>query len=99
MSELVLVAKSGRVQGSPASRRLRLEGQVPGVVYGATFDPVSIACEVRELRAAMSKRPLVGSEVTLKLDGKNHQAVVKEIHRHPTRPEIFHIDFQVVSHK
>lgn len=99
MSEQVLVAKSGRIQGSPASRRMRLEGQVPGVVYGVGSDPVVVSCNARELRALMSKRPLLGSEVSLELDGKARKVLVKEIQRHPVRQEVLHIDFLVVNNK
>lgn len=97
MSELVLVAKSGRLPGSPASRRLRLEGQIPGVVYGASTEPVSVSCDSKALRAAISKQQLVGSAIELELDGKKYQAVVKEIQQHPVRQEVLHIDFQVMS--
>jgi len=97
VSELVLVAKSGRVSGSPVSRRMRLDGQIPGVVYGATTDPVVITCNNRELRAAMSKQQLVGTVVQLELDGKRRHAIVKEIQRHPVRQEVLHIDFQVLN--
>lgn len=99
MSELVLVAKSGRLPGSPVSRRLRAEGQIPGVVYGAAIDPVAVSCDGRELRAAMSKEQLVGSVVELDLDGKKRHVVIKEIQRHPVRQEVLHIDFQVISQK
>lgn len=99
MSELVLVAKSGRFLGSPASRRMRLDGQIPGVVYGAATDPVSVTCDNRELRAAMSKQQLVGTVVQLELDGKKRNVIVKEIQRHPVRQEVLHIDFQVLNQK
>lgn len=97
MSDLVLVAESGRIQGSPASRRLRSTGQVPGVLYGGKADPVAFSCSQRELRALMSKQSLVGSVLTLELDGKSHQVVVKEIQKHPVRQEVLHVDFQVVD--
>ncbi|MDA8080135.1 MAG: 50S ribosomal protein L25 [Actinomycetota bacterium] len=97
MSELELVAKSGRLSGSPASRRMRLDGQIPGVVYGAKTNPVSVVCDSRELRAAMSKQQLVGMVVQLDLDGEKRHAIVKEIQRHPVRQEVLHIDFQVLN--
>ncbi|NNN20084.1 MAG: 50S ribosomal protein L25 [Acidimicrobiaceae bacterium] len=99
MSELVLAAKSGRSEGSPASRRLRLEGQIPGVVYGASTEPVQVSCNSRELRSAMSKQQLVGTVIQLELDGTKRHVVIKEIQRHPVRPEILHIDFQVLNQK
>ena len=99
MSELVLVAKSGRPQGSPASRRLRLEGQIPGVVYGASIDPVAVSCSTREVRHAMSKQQLVGAVIDLEIDGKKQPVIVKEIQRHPVRQDVLHMDFQVLNKK
>ncbi len=97
MSEVALVAKSGRIPGSPISRRLRQNGQVPGVVYGASADPVAISCDARELRAIMSKQQLLGGVIDLELDGKRHQVIVKEIQRHPVRQEVLHVDFQLLG--
>lgn len=97
MSELVLAAESGRIQGSPASRRMRSSGQVPGVVYGGAGSPVAISCNSRELRALMSKRPIVGSLITLELDGKARKVICKELQKHPVRPEVLHVDFQLVD--
>lgn len=99
MSEVVFTAKSGRVQGSPASRRLRLEGQVPAIVYGGDSEPVAVSCNRRQLRAAMAKKQLVGSVVTLEIDGNSSQAVVREVQRHPVRHEVVHIDFQLIDQK
>lgn len=97
MSEQVLVASSGRSEGSPASRRMRTSGQVPGILYGSNVEPISISFDGHDLRSAMSKRQLVGSVVTLELDGKSSQVIIKEIQRHPVRQEAVHVDCQVVA--
>ena len=40
MAEIILEAEIGRPLGSRATRRLRAEGKIPGVVYGHGTDPV-----------------------------------------------------------
>jgi large subunit ribosomal protein L25 len=82
---------SSRTTGSSrATRRLRREGQVPGVLYGGGGDPVCFAVGERVLRHA-----LAGSGAVLELTvdgGKAEPAVLKESQRHPVRGEIIHLD-------
>ena len=40
MSEVTLVAESGRTIGSRSSGRLRVEGRIPAVVYGHGITPL-----------------------------------------------------------
>ena len=54
MAELVLQAELGRELGSSATRRLRRENKIPGVLYGLGDEPVSVAVAYGELRAALS---------------------------------------------
>jgi len=88
---------SSRDTGSSrATRRLRREGQVPGVLYGLGQDPLSFAVDARELRLA-----LAGSGAVLELahpDGTT-SAVLKDAQRHPVRGEIIHVDLLRVDLK
>lgn len=81
---------SARETGSSRStRRLRREGQVPGVLYGRGQDPVAFAVEARELRHALAGS---GAVLSLELAGEKTSAVVKDTQRHPVRGEIIHVD-------
>jgi large subunit ribosomal protein L25 len=74
---------------SRATRRLRREGSVPGVLYGRDEAPLSFSVDALELR-----RALLGSGAVLEvaLDGTTTPAVVKDTHRHPVRGDILHLD-------
>jgi len=74
---------------SRATRRLRREGKVPGVLYGLGQDPVCFEVDARELRHALAGS---GAVLELALDGKTTPAVVKDSQRHPVRGELLHID-------
>ncbi|WP_354698647.1 hypothetical protein DSM112329_04335 [Paraconexibacter sp. AEG42_29] len=88
---------SSRETGSSrATRRLRREGKVPGVIYGRGQDPQSFAVDARELRNALAGS---GAVLELDLDGKTTSAVVKETQRHPVRGEIIHLDLVRVDLK
>ena len=54
MADVTLAAEVGRTLGSRATRRLRREGKIPGVIYGHGTDPVSVAVPARELRIALN---------------------------------------------
>ena len=42
MAEITLKATTGRELGSGPSKRIRVEGKVPGVVYGLDADPIPV---------------------------------------------------------
>lgn len=75
---------------SRATRRLRREGRVPGVLYGGGSDPVSFQVDERELRHALAAR---GAVLELTLDGDTTPAVLKDAQRHPVRGQTMHVDF------
>jgi large subunit ribosomal protein L25 len=92
-----LVANTGRPTGSAASRRLRREDKIPGVLYGHGMSPLSVTVERRELRHAVSGGSGMNTLLTLQVDGKNYPAIIKDLQRHPVRRTVTHIDFIQVS--
>src|SRR5215470_3383467 len=75
--------------GSRATRRLRREGKVPGIVYGGGEDPVAFSVDARELRLALAH---AGAVLDLNVDGASSPVVVKDLTRHPVSGETVHID-------
>jgi large subunit ribosomal protein L25 len=76
--------------GSRTARRLRREGNVPGVVYGGGDDPVAFQVEARALRQALAH---AGAVLDLSVDGAPATPVVlKELTRHPVSGETIHVD-------
>jgi large subunit ribosomal protein L25 len=76
--------------GSRATRRLRREGQVPGVVYGGGEDPIAFSVDARELRNALAH---AGALLDLSVDGASATPVVlKEIVHHPVSGYTMHVD-------
>jgi large subunit ribosomal protein L25 len=93
----VLVANTGRETGSPASRRLRGDGTVPGILYGHGMTPLAVAVERRDLRVALSGAAGVNTVLDLTVDGTVYPAIVKELQRHPVRRNVIHVDFIQVN--
>jgi large subunit ribosomal protein L25 len=76
--------------GSRAARRLRREGNVPGVVYGGGEDPVAFQVDARTLRNALAH---AGAVLELKVDnGAATPVVVKDLTRHPVTGATVHVD-------
>ena len=97
MPQTPLVATTGRATGSPAARRLRTEGHIPGVIYGQGMAPISVTVERRELRLALSGPAGSNTVLALEVDGQSYPAVVKEMQRHPVKRTVSHIDFLQVN--
>ena len=97
MSNTKLVAQPRTTTGSPAARRLRAEGHIPGVIYGQGMDPISVTVERRELRLALSGAAGSNTVLALEVAGKSYPAVIKEMQRHPIKRTVSHIDFLQVN--
>ena len=89
-------ATSRKAQGTGASRRLRKTGRVPGIVYGES-EPTLIDIDHNNLFHALRKEAFHASVLTLDLDGKKEQVLLRDFHMHPFRQQVQHIDFQRVS--
>ena len=86
--------------GKGASRRLRRAAKVPAVIYGGDRDPVALTIEHDELLHASDQEAFFSSILELKVDEKTtQQVIVRDMHRHPFKPIIMHIDFMRVSAK
>ena len=85
-----LTVSSREPSGSRAARRLRREGNVPGIVYGGGSEPVTFQVDARALRLALQH---AGAVLDLSIDGQAATpVVVKELIRHPVGGEAVHVD-------
>ncbi|MBX7160501.1 MAG: 50S ribosomal protein L25 [Acidimicrobiia bacterium] len=84
--------------GSRPSRRLRRTGYVPATVYGRGNDPRNVAVEYKSLFRAISTDAGLNALINLDIDGAGSElTMARVIERHPTRDEIRHVDFLVIS--
>jgi len=99
-NEFDLNARARTDQGKGASRRLRrLAGEIPAIVYGGRKKPQAVTVSHRELSRAIENEAFFSHIITLHIDGKKEQVVIKDLQRHPSRPFLMHADFQRVSAK
>ncbi|MBU2862632.1 50S ribosomal protein L25/general stress protein Ctc [Reinekea marina] len=85
--------------GKGASRRLRRENKVPGVIYGGAKNrkPASLTLELKELVKALENEAFYSQVLTVNVDGKEEQAVLIDLQRHPATDFPVHIDFERVT--
>ncbi len=96
MSKFVVEATARADQGKGASRRLRHEGLIPGVVYGGET-PAPISLNANEFGKLLNNEAFFSSILTLNLDGKEEQVIIKDLQRHPAKPMVLHADFQRIN--
>ena len=83
--------------GKGASRRLRRAGRIPAIVYGGHADPASIELDHEKTWLASQNEWFYSSILTMDVDGKSEQVLLRDMQRHPYRQQIMHLDFQRVS--
>jgi large subunit ribosomal protein L25 len=82
--------------GKGASRRLRHADLVPAIVYGGEEAPLSITLEHNKVIQAQEFEAFYSHVLTLNVDGKSVEVLLKDVQRHPYKPKIMHMDFQRV---
>ena len=93
-NDFLLNAETRSDTGKGASRRLRrLQERLPGIVYGGNAEPLMISLELRELKKALESEAFYSHVLTLKIDGKEQQAVLRDLQRHPSKGMPTHADF------
>ena len=92
-----VVAFKRELQGSGASRRLRNSGQTPGIIYGGTEAPVTIALDHNALYHALKKEAFHSSILDLEIDGKVQKVLLRDFQVHAFKQLVLHADFQRVT--
>ena len=91
------VAFERKLQGTGASRRLRITGRTPGIVYGGTGEPMLIELDHNALFHAIKKEAFHASILEMELGGAVHKVLLRDLQMHPYKPQVQHIDFQRVE--
>jgi len=94
--KFTIEAEPRSLQGTGASRRLRRAGQVPAIVYGGKSEPKMISVNHNELWKHLKHETFYSAIVTLKIGAESEQVVLKDLHRHPVRETVMHMDLQRV---
>lgn len=84
-------------QGTGASRRLRITGRTPGIVYGGSTPATPIELDHNALWHAIKKEAFHASILDMELNGTESKVLLRNVQMHPFKQLILHIDFQRVE--
>lgn len=84
-------------QGSGASRRLRVKGRVPGIIYGADTAAQNVELDHNALLHQLKLESFHASILDLTLDGQKQEVLLRDYQMHPWRQQVLHVDFQRVD--
>jgi large subunit ribosomal protein L25 len=84
-------------QGTGASRRLRVTGRTPGIVYGGSAEPALVELDHNALWHALKKEAFHASILDMELAGKESKVLLRNVQMHPFKQLVLHIDFQRVE--
>lgn len=85
-------------RGSREARRLRRQGLIPGVLYGAKIKSHAICIPERELRRVLTGPAGLHTILDVVLEGQKstHASVLKAFQQDPIRGTLIHVDLQEV---
>jgi len=84
-------------QGTGASRRLRITGRTPGIVYGGSATPQQIEIDHNALWHSLKKEAFHASVLTMDINGTESPVLLRDVQVHPFKQLILHVDFQRVD--
>lgn len=101
MEEILLEAEARSEVGKSKVKGLRRKGFIPGVVYSAGKDALSVKMSRHELLQLIHQHRIENVVINLKVKGdkKNisRPCMIKEIQHEPVKGDITHIDFNEIS--
>jgi large subunit ribosomal protein L25 len=93
-----LEVEQRETRGSAATRRLRRQGLIPGVLYGRGQNPHPFCVSERELRKALTGPAGLHAILDVVLDGQKttHSSILKDYQQDVLTGRLAHIDLQEV---
>ena len=89
-----LIAEFREDIGNGASRRLRRQGMVPAIIYGAGRPTRSIAFDHNKVIKQLENESFYSSVLNIKVGDRSQAVILKDMQRHPAKRLIMHMDFQ-----
>ena len=83
--------------GTGASRRLRISGRTPGIIYGGSGTPELVELDHNALWHALKKEAFHSAILDMEKDGKASKVLLRDVQYHPYKQLVLHIDFQRVE--
>lgn len=93
MANATLKASRRDQSGKGAARKLRGTGRIPAVLYGHGDKNESLSLDAHELELLLNHIASGSTLISLDIDGRRTDVLIRELQRHPYKPEVMHVDF------
>jgi large subunit ribosomal protein L25 len=97
MPDIVVEARPRADFGKNVNRRLRAQGLIPGVLYGAKKKAVPVAVSPKEIGAILRSASGENTLFDIQLDGSRRKVILKEFQVEPIKGRLLHADFYEVA--
>ena len=95
--KIEIKAEPRNLQGTGASRRLRRESKVPGILYGAGKDAQPIQLDHKDLFFKLKQEAFHASILDMEIGDEKAQVLLRDYQMHPFKEMILHADFQRIA--
>src|SRR6266566_347837 len=98
MAQTVALSATAREKtGKGAARQARFQKKIPAVIYGHGRATQTLMVDALALEKALTGIEPASTLIELSVDGKTTRTLIREIQRHPLRPDIIHVDFYEIK--
>lgn len=102
MAQVELASKFRNDTGKGVARRLRAAGQIPGVLYGPSNDPIHLSMDEKVARSLIQAQGM-NRIIALNIEGlsgeNQHLCLIKDVQRDVYQQRLLHIDLRRVDMK
>ncbi len=82
--------------GKSVTRKLRAQGKIPAILYGAGEQNRLLQLDAHEMDVFLRHQAGESPVVHLEIDGETLEVIIKEVQREPVFGKLLHVDFQVL---
>jgi large subunit ribosomal protein L25 len=97
MSEVIVKAVSRTEFGKNATRRLRVEGKIPGVLYGRGVESISVAVDPADVIQILNSDSGRNTIFELVTDSSRNDVLIKDLQVDPVKGSLVHADFFCIA--
>lgn len=97
MSEVIVKAVSRTEFGKNATRRLRVEGKIPGVLYGRGVESISVAVDPADVIQILNSDSGRNTIFELVTDSSRNDVLIKDLQVDPVKGSLVHADFLCIA--
>ncbi len=99
MNSITFQVERRETSGKGSARKIRRDGQIPGIIYGKNTSPMQIQLDPKVLQKQLDNPKRINSVFSLSLTegGETIPAMIKELQVSPLSKKFLHVDFKVIS--